>query len=201
MALARLVIDGYGQLELNNAAFRRDGRIEAQCALDSTDFATAPCENGMLLAVDKANKVIKFATDASLPIAINYSAEHMYDERHLGLKNFYLTSNDFLPRLGLLAVGDKFTTNTICYDSATYADMDAVQTLLTAGTKVYAGIATDGSGYWQLVASAPAAGPVAQVVEVTDIYLIDCKATVLVEMFGRQMDMQVDLSSLKKTNN
>ena len=88
MALARLVIDGYGQLELNNAAFRRDGRIEAQCALDSTDFATAPCENGMLLAVDKANKVIKFATDASLPIAINYSAEHMYDERANGLKDF-----------------------------------------------------------------------------------------------------------------
>ncbi len=47
MALARLVIDGYGQCELNNAAFRRDGRIEAQCALDETDFADVPAENGM----------------------------------------------------------------------------------------------------------------------------------------------------------
>ena len=30
MAQKRLVIDGYGQLELNNVAFRRDGRVEAQ---------------------------------------------------------------------------------------------------------------------------------------------------------------------------
>ena len=37
-----------------------------------------------------------------------------------------------------------------------------------------------------------------QVVEVTDIDLVEAKATVLVEMFGRQMDFQVDLSSLKK---
>ena len=38
MAQKRLVIDGYGQLELNNVAFRRDGRIEAQCALSTADF-------------------------------------------------------------------------------------------------------------------------------------------------------------------
>ena len=63
MALQRLVIDGFGQLELNQVAFRRDGRIEAQCALDATDFADVPAENGMLLAVDKVNEVIKFATD------------------------------------------------------------------------------------------------------------------------------------------
>ena len=45
MALTRFVIDGFGQLELNNVAFRRDGRIEAQCALDATDFASIPAEN------------------------------------------------------------------------------------------------------------------------------------------------------------
>ena len=39
MALKRLVIDGFGQLEMNQVAYRRDGRIEAQCALDATDFA------------------------------------------------------------------------------------------------------------------------------------------------------------------
>ena len=53
MALKRLVIDGYGQLEMNQVAYRRDGRIEAQCALDATDFKDVPAENGMLLAVDK----------------------------------------------------------------------------------------------------------------------------------------------------
>ena len=48
MAIKRMVIDGYGQVELNQVAFRRDGRIEAQCALDPTDFAKVSSENGML---------------------------------------------------------------------------------------------------------------------------------------------------------
>ena len=57
--MARMVIDGYGQVELNNVAFRRDGRIEAQCALDTADFdATTPCENGMILRVKKAEHKI-----------------------------------------------------------------------------------------------------------------------------------------------
>lgn len=60
MSLKRLVIDGYGQLELNNVAFRRDGRIEAQCKLDETDFKSVPAENGMLLAVDNVKRVIRF---------------------------------------------------------------------------------------------------------------------------------------------
>ena len=50
--MARMIIDGYGQVELNNVAFRRDGRIEAQCKPDETDFSQAVVENGMLLAVD-----------------------------------------------------------------------------------------------------------------------------------------------------
>lgn len=49
MAVTRYTIDGKGQIELNNVAFRRDGRIEAQCAL------TADAENGMVLAIDKAH--------------------------------------------------------------------------------------------------------------------------------------------------
>ena len=56
MAIKRLTIDGFGQVELNNVAFRRDGRIEAQCAPDTTDFATAKVENGMLLAVDNIKR-------------------------------------------------------------------------------------------------------------------------------------------------
>lgn len=174
MALARLVIDGYGQLELNNAAFRRDGRIEAQCALDSTDFATAPCENGMLLAVDKANKVIKFATDASLPIAINYSAEHMYDERANGLKDFKINYREdgeyFYPRMGYLSVGDLFTTNTISFDSSEFADADALAEAVNGSESsekevIYGGISADGS--IAVSATAPQAGPKLRAVKAT----------------------------------
>ena len=90
MAFKRFVVDGFGQLELNNVAFRRDGRIEAQCALDATDFADVPAENGMLLAVDRVNRTVKFpAANSDLPIALNYTTEHMYDERANALKDFH----------------------------------------------------------------------------------------------------------------
>ena len=66
--MARMTISGYGQVELNNVAFRRDGRIEAQCALDAEDFADVPAENGMLLAVDRVNRAVKFPTSANAAV-------------------------------------------------------------------------------------------------------------------------------------
>ena len=130
----RLVIDGYGQLEINNCAFRRDGRIEAQCKPDATDFSDAVVENGMILAVDALNHLLHLPTNASsLPMALVYSAEHLYDERATGLKDFALNaSDDFLPRLGYLAKGDKFTTNCVEYDTAEFATAVAFDSALSA---------------------------------------------------------------------
>ena len=166
MALTRLTIDGYGQIELNNVAFRRDGRIEAQCAPDTTDFATAKLENGMLLAVDNVNRKVLFADDstAPYPIALNYSSEHIYDERTPGLKNFYLNGNkeDFYPRLGYLAVGDKFTTNCVGYDSAVDTDWSTESAFISAlgsigTTKLYGGVSD--TGVIKISATAPEWGP------------------------------------------
>ena len=156
MALQRLVIDGFGQLELNQVAFRRDGRIEAQCALDATDFADVPAENGMLLAVDKVNEVIKFATD-----------EHMYDERANALKDFKLEIGSFYPRMGFLNVGDRFTTNCLAYDTTEFADDDAFKEALEDITTapIYGGISEEGA--IKVSATAPQAGPVLLVVKVT----------------------------------
>ncbi len=168
MAVQRMVIDGYGQIELNNCAFRRDGRIEAQCKPNATDFATALLENGMLLAVDRFAREIKFATDASLPIALNYSSEHIYDERTPGLKNFALKgTDDFYPRLGYLAVGDKYTTNCISYDPNEFADDDALVAAFEdlETTPLYAGFSADGAHL--VSATAPQAGPVLRAVEFT----------------------------------
>lgn len=171
MALTRLTIDGFGQIELNNCAFRRDGRIEAQCAPDTSDFATAKLENGMLLAVDNVNRKVKFATDSSLPIAINYSAEHMYDNRANALKDFALNgTNDFYPRLGYLAVGDKFTTNCISYDSAVDTSFATESAFISAlasykESALYGGTGSDGSIV--VSASAPSFGPVLRVIEKT----------------------------------
>ena len=151
MSLKRLVIDGYGQLELNNVAFRRDGRIEAQCKLDATDFKSVPAENGMLLAVDNVKRVVRFPkSDEKMPLALHYSAEHMYDERLPGLKNFKLEKGSFLPRMGYLAEGDKFTTNCICYDDSDFSTEELLVTALekVKETPLYAAPSTLGA--WQI---------------------------------------------------
>ena len=169
--MARMIIDGFGQVELNNVAFRRDGRIEAQCALDTTAFASnVPCENGMILRVNKAEHKITFA-DASAEnqlYALNYTSEHMYDERKPGLKNFYLDAQkaekgmDFYPRVGYLAAGDLWTTN--CIDLGSYADAAAVASALASGA-VYAAVGTQGAVV--LDSAAPSVGPVIQVIKKT----------------------------------
>lgn len=158
MALQKMEMKGYGQLELNNVAFRRDGRIEAQCFLDATDFENIPAENGMLLAVDNVKRVVKMPKDAKLPIALNYTTEHMYDERTPGLRNFKLERGSFLPRLGYLAEGDKFTTNCLCYDDGEFADMDAfVAGLEKIGTEEVYGTQSE-IGYIKVSAEEPAEG-------------------------------------------
>ena len=177
--MARMVIDGFGQVELNNVAFRRDGRIEAQCALDTTAFTDqVPCENGMILRVKKAEHKITFA-DASAAnqlYALNYTTEHMYDERKPGLKNFSLSGTkgekglDFMPRVGYLAVGDLWTTN--CVDFGDYAAssnneagrLAAVESALGSGP-VYAAVGTEGAVAF--ASEAPSVGPVIQVIKRT----------------------------------
>ena len=166
MATKRLVIDGFGQVELNNVAFRRDGRIVAQCAPDTTDFASIPVENGMILAVDEANRTVKLANDDSLPLALVYSTEHMYDERMPGLKNFKLNgTNDFLPRLGQFAVGDKWHTNTICYSDTEYTNEAALITALKAYKTATVYGKADATGAVCLTATAPTAGLKLKVIE------------------------------------
>ena len=138
--MAKLITNAneYGQLELNQVAFRRDGRIIAQYKLD----AEIPyVENGMLLAIDYVNKTIKYPTaDQTTEIALNYTTEHMYDERLAnGLKHFKLDNGTFLPRLGLLAAGDRFTTNAVEYTG----ELSELKTAVANGT-IYGHTSTNG---------------------------------------------------------
>ena len=119
--MARLTHDGYGQLELNNVAFRRDGRIEAQLPLDEVDFATKVAENGMLLTVDRVAGCIRLPQEGDKTIALNYTTEHIYENKN-GLKNFALAKGGMYPRLGYLSVGDKFTTNCVTLASGITED-------------------------------------------------------------------------------
>lgn len=178
MAVKRYAIDGYGVLELNQVAFPTTGTIEAQCKLDttndfkklSTEATKTICEIGMLLAVDKAAGLVKLpVANETLPVGINYSTEYIYNPYIKGLKNFAMTedimSNEYLPRIGYLTTGDKFTTNCLAYDTTDFADDDAVDTALEnyKTTAVYGGISTIGA--IQLRKTAPTAGPVLKVVK------------------------------------
>ena len=153
--MAHIEKNGYAQLELNNAAFRRSGRIEAQCKIaDGIEYL----ENGMLLAVNNAARQVEFVNEdnAHLPVALHYSSEHMYDNRANALKNFKLEPGSFLPRLGYLGAGDKYTTNCVDYTGDLWAAIEA-------GTVLYAHAGADG---YHLV-NTTAAGAIAIVIEAT----------------------------------
>ena len=150
---------GYGQIELNQCAFRRDGRIEAQCKIEGADYV----ENGMILAIDNTKREVRYPAAGDYMFGLNYTSEHMYDERLVGGLKYYKTDKDsFLPRLGYLAVGDKFTTNTVVY-----ADT------LTLTNAVYGYVKAGDNGYIRLSATKPedaiAGAPLLRV--------IDAKAT------------------------
>ena len=151
---------GYGQIELNQCAFRRDGRIEAQCKIaDGIDFI----ENGGIFAIDNAKREISYPTADSYMFGLNYTSEHMYDERLAGGLKYYKTDKDsFLPRLGYLAVGDKFTTNTVIYDST-----------LTITNAVYGYVKDGDKGYIRLSATKPEDA----IADAPLLRVIDAKAT------------------------
>lgn len=166
MAFKRMTIDGFGQVELNNCAFRRDGRIEAQCAPDPVVFENMPVENGMILAVDEVTHTVKMP-DGTLPVALVYTAEHLYDERYAGGLKYFKTEakDDFYPRLGYLSVGDKFTTNCIGYKDDEFTNDDALIAALgnIGTTPVYGGESTN--GVIVLSATKPTAKVVMKVIE------------------------------------
>lgn len=153
MAFTRLAIDGNGQIELNNVAFRRDGRIEAQCKL------SVAAENGMILAVDTAKREVRLpkAEGEDCPLAVVYTSEHIYSNKEVGLKNF-INKKDSYPRMGYPAIHDIWTTNTIGYDSSEFASNDAVVAAIkNAGkTALYGKVGAE--GVVTLTATKPTSG-------------------------------------------
>lgn len=76
-------------------------------------------ENGMFLMVDKSNGIATIPNGPmnrrGYPMGINYSSEIIYDTSADQRRNFCLTTKDWLPRIGYLQPGMRFTTNTVCW--------------------------------------------------------------------------------------
>lgn len=145
---------GFGQLEINNCAFRRDGRIIADCK------ATEALDNGILVAVDHVKKevsALEAAPKDGQLAGILYSAEHNPAD-YTGMLREYINEKGMFVRVGLLSVGDIFTTNSVLYNDTDYADLSKVKEALKAGTPVYAAGGTAASnGQMILQKTAPAA--------------------------------------------
>jgi len=169
MALKRFPLEEYATLELNQVAFPKTGMVVSQTPLDTTFTKDAPCENGMWVVADKAAGVIKApANVADKLIGIVYTTEKEYDIMHYGLKTFGRKVAGDYPRVGILGIGDTFTTNCLQYDTTDYADDTALDTALKAidTAEMYVGICA-GSAVPQLFPKAkkPASGPVGKVVK------------------------------------
>ena len=90
----------------------------------------------------------------------------MYDERTPGLKNFKLNgTDDFYPRLGYLAVGDKWHTNTICYDNTEFTSEGELLKALADCKKTAVYGKPDATGAVALTKTKPASGLILKVVE------------------------------------
>lgn len=175
MAIKFFDCKGFGQLELNQVWFTRDGAIEAQCELDPDAFAanypmTATeatsgkiyGEVGAFLMVDKAKKIATIPTTAldakGLNMGINYSTERIYNQFTPGRRNYCMITGEFYPRIGYTSKGERFTTNTVAWETS--ADIfttanpdfdskimyDDVKAALAAGTEVYAFVVNGSDG-------------------------------------------------------
>lgn len=87
------------------------------------DAVKIVAQNGAFLMVDKANKNLiipdQANSDLGFPMGINYSSEQQYDERRKGRRNFFLTTKDWLPRIGYTEVGMRINTNCVQWDTTT----------------------------------------------------------------------------------
>lgn len=134
----------YGQIEPNQVWFDRAGMVEAQSRLDKREFSDAQvapltkfvrgtaaqkyadavkivAQNGAFLMVDKHNYLAQVPTkagkEAGLRVGINYSTEKLYNQFAPQRRNFFLTTEDWLPRIGYVEAGERITTNTVQWDT------------------------------------------------------------------------------------
>ena len=163
--MARFMIDKYGVLEMNRAEYLKNGMIVSQTPLSAEFTEAAPCENGMWVDANKANGEIKLISDATEMYGIVYTTEKDYTGWRPALKWFRQVGGEY-PRVGILNVGDTFTTNTFHYDfqTATVAEQRAELAAALEAGKLFV-VPTMGDGAPTVTATKPENGPYAEVVK------------------------------------
>ena len=165
MAMKRFPLEKYATLELNHVEFARTGNLIAQTPLGEEFTVEAPCENGMWVDANKANGEIKLVNDDTAIYGIVYTTEKDFTGWRPALKHFCQVAGEY-PRVGILNVGDTFTTNTFNYEfaGATVAEQWAELKEKFEAGKLFV-VPTKGEGAPTVVAEKPADGPFAEVVK------------------------------------
>lgn len=167
MATVNFPVSKYATLEMNRAAYLKNGLVVSQLPLAAAFTAAAPCENGMWVDADKANGEIKLPGSATKIYGIVYTTEKEYDIDVYGMKNFCSVAGDY-PRVGVLHAGDTFTTNCAQYDSSEFASETALKTALDAAatTPIYV-IPVSGSGRPKITATVGSAAVYGRIIKRT----------------------------------
>ena len=163
--MARFKIDKYGVLEMQRAEYLKTGMIVSQSPLSDEFTEAKPCENGMWVDANKANGAVKLISDETEIFGIVYTTEKDFTGWRPALKHFCQVGGDY-PRVGILNVGDTFTTNTFSYDFAAETVAEQWQELkdaFEAGPLYVKPVV--GEGAPMVTAEKPAEGPYAQVVK------------------------------------
>ena len=162
--MARFTIDKYGVLEMQRAEYLKTGMIVSQSPLSEEFTEAAPCENGMWVDANKANGEVRLVSNETEILGIVYTAEKDFTNWRPALKHFCQVAGEY-PRVGILNVGDTFTTNTFnCeFEGETAAQWEALKEAFAAGP-LYV-IPTVGDGRPTVTAEKPATGAYAQIVK------------------------------------
>ena len=163
--MARFMIDKYGVLEMQRAEYLKTGMIVSQSPLSDEFTEAKPCENGMWVDANKANGAVKLISDKTEIFGIVYTTEKDFTGWRPALKHFCQVAGEY-PRVGILNVGDTFTTNTFSYDFAAETVAEQWQELkdaFEAGPLYVKPVV--GEGAPMVTAEKPAEGPYAQVVK------------------------------------
>ena len=160
--MARFMIDKYGVLEMQRAEYLKTGMIVSQSPLSEEFTEAAPCENGMWVDANKANGEIKLVSDDTQIFGIVYTTEKDFTGWRPALKHFCQVAGEY-PRVGILNVGDTFTTNTFSYEFGEDNQWEELKAAFAEGP-LYV-VPTVGEGAPTVTAEKPAEGPYAQVVK------------------------------------
>ena len=160
--MARFNIDKYGVLDMNRAEYLKNGMIVSQSPLSKEFTEEAPCENGMWVDANKANQEIRLVSDETAVYGIVYTTEKDYTGLRPALKDFRQVAGEY-PRVGILNVGDTFTTNTFSYEFGEGNQWEELKAAFAEGPLYVVPVV--GEGAPMVTGEKPAEGPYAQVVK------------------------------------